>query len=60
VDANLDRPSLHTYFDVQNRRGLADAMLETGLILGIFRDGETPTGFAAIVVKAVHERESHN
>jgi Cellulose biosynthesis protein BcsQ len=33
VDANLDRPSLHTYFDVQNRRGLADAMLETGLIL---------------------------
>jgi MinD superfamily P-loop ATPase len=30
MDANLARPSLHTYFDVENCRGLAGAILETG------------------------------
>jgi NUBPL iron-transfer P-loop NTPase len=32
MDANLLRPSLHTYFEVENRRGLAEAMLEKGPI----------------------------
>jgi Mrp family chromosome partitioning ATPase len=30
VDANLASPSLHAYFDVENRGGLAGAILETG------------------------------
>jgi protein-tyrosine kinase len=30
VDANLASPSLHTYFDVENRQGLAGAILEAG------------------------------
>jgi hypothetical protein len=34
MDANLARPSLHNYFDVENCGGLAGAMTETGPILG--------------------------
>jgi hypothetical protein len=30
MDANLASPSLHAYFDVENRGGLAGALLETG------------------------------
>jgi Mrp family chromosome partitioning ATPase len=30
VDANLASPSLHTYFEVENRQGLAGAILEAG------------------------------
>lgn len=30
MDANLASPSLHAYFDVENRGGLAGAILETG------------------------------
>jgi hypothetical protein len=30
VDANLASPSLHAYFEVENRQGLAEAILEAG------------------------------
>jgi Mrp family chromosome partitioning ATPase len=33
MDANLARPSLHAYFDVENRGGLAGAILETGPVM---------------------------
>ncbi|MBI3669124.1 MAG: CpsD/CapB family tyrosine-protein kinase [Acidobacteria bacterium] len=32
VDANLRSPSLHSHFGVENRRGLADALFQTGSI----------------------------
>jgi succinoglycan biosynthesis transport protein ExoP len=34
IDANLERPSLHNYFDVENCGGLAGAILETGPVVG--------------------------
>jgi protein-tyrosine kinase len=37
MDANLARPSLHTYFDVENRGGLAGAILETGPVVDFTR-----------------------
>jgi len=33
MDANLARPSLHAYFDVENHGGLAGAILETGPVM---------------------------
>jgi hypothetical protein len=37
MDANLARPSLHAYFDVENRGGLAGAILETGPVVEFTR-----------------------
>jgi Cellulose biosynthesis protein BcsQ len=33
IDANVARPSLHTYFDVENCGGLAGAVMETGPVV---------------------------
>lgn len=37
VDANVARPSMHTYFDVDNGGGLSGAILDDGPVLGFTR-----------------------
>ena len=60
IDANLATPSLHAYFDVENRKGLIGAILETGPVrdftrslgrgcLRLMSTGSITTHLAALV-----------